>query len=113
MRPGQIPGRAKGCEGVLERLKRRLPDAGEAEETLLEDLIADAGRFICAYTCRESVPGALEGAQLELAAVMYNRMGMEGETSHGEGGVNRVAELLPENIACQLRPWRRARTVGE
>ncbi len=113
MRPGHIPGRAKGCEGMLERLRRRLPDAGEDEDMLLNDLIADAGRFICAYTCRESVPLALEGAQLELAAVMYNRMGMEGESSHGEGGVNRVAELLPENIACQLRPWRRARTVGE
>lgn len=97
---------------MLERLRRRLPDAGEDEVALLKDLLEDAGGFICAYTCRESVPEALKGAQIELAAVMYNRMGMEGETSHGEGGVSRAAELLPENVACQLRPWRRARTVA-
>ena len=96
---------------MLERLKRRLPDAGDNEDMLLNDLIADAGSFICAYTCRESVPAALEGAQLELAAVMYNRMGMEGESSHGEGGVNRTAEMLPEDLVRWLNGWRLARTV--
>lgn len=96
---------------MLERLKRRLPDA--ADDALLIDLIEDAGRAICAYTCRESVPAALEGAQLMLAAVYFNRMGMEGETSHSEGGVSRAAQLMPEDIAVQLRPWRLARTVGE
>ena len=111
MRPGHTPGRAKGCEIMLERLKRRLPDAGENEDMLLNDLIADAGSFICAYTCRESVPAALEGAQLELAAVMYNRMGMEGESAHSEGGVSRTAAALPDDLRAWLNCWRLARTA--
>ena len=97
--------------GMLEKLKRRLPDAGADQEALLADLLEDAGKWICAYTCREQVPEALEGAQVALAAVLYNRMGMEGETGRDEGGVNRTAQLMPEDVACQLRPWRRIRTV--
>ena len=96
---------------MLEKLKRRLPDAGADQEALLTDLLEDAGKWICAYTCREQVPEALERAQVALAAVLYNRMGMEGETGRDEGGVNRTAQLMPEDVACQLRPWRRIRTV--
>ena len=96
---------------MLEKLKRRLPDAGADQEALLTDLLEDAGKWICAYTCREQVPEALEGAQVALAAVLYNRMGMEGETGRDEGGVNRTAQLMPEDVSCQLRPWRRIRTV--
>ena len=96
---------------MLEKLKRRLPDAADADEALLSDLIADAGHFICAYTGRDSVPEALEGAQVQLAAVFFNRMGMEGETRHDEGGLARDVALLPEDIACQLRPYRLARVI--
>lgn len=96
---------------MLDRLKRRLPDA-QAQDELLRELLEDAGRFICAYTCRSEVPEALEGAQLALAAVYFNRMGMEGETAHNEGGLSRSAQPLPEDIAAQLRPWRLVRTVS-
>ena len=98
-------------KNMLEKLRRRLPDADETEEALLTDLLEDAERFICAFTRRVNVPEALRGAQVELAAVFYNRMGMEGEASHNEGGVSRTAQALPEDIAAQLRPWRLAQTV--
>lgn len=97
---------------MLEKLRRRLPDAADADAALLEDLIEDAGRFICAYTRRDAVPAELGGAQIQLAAVFFNRMGMEGETRHDEGGLSRDVALLPEDIACQLRPYRLARAVG-
>ena len=94
---------------MLARLKRRLPDA--ADETLLQDLLDDAGRFIRAYTGRDTVPEPLEGAQISLAAAMFNRMGMEGESSHSEGGVARTAEMLPEDLKRWLNGWRVARTL--
>ena len=97
---------------MLEKLRRRLPDAADADEALLEDLIADAGRFIRAYTGREDVPEALEGAQVQLAAVFFNRLGMEGETRHDEGGLVRENEILPEDIMCQIRPYRLARGMA-
>lgn len=94
---------------MLEKLKRRIPDAGN--EALLSDLLEAAGEMICAYTQRPAVPGALQAAQLELAVVLYNRMGMEGEASHSEGSVSRSVESLPECLRRQLNPWRLARTV--
>ena len=96
---------------MLEKLRRRLPDAADIDDALLLDLLDDAGRFICAYTMRRDVPEVLRGAQVELAAVYFNRMGMEGERAHSEGGVNRTAETVPGDIAAQLKAWRLARTV--
>ena len=94
---------------MLEKLMRRLPDA--KNESLLEDLLDQAGAFIRAYTRRETIPSGLEDAQVHIAAMLYNRMGMEGEVSHGEGGVTRTAELLPEDVKRWLNGWRVARTV--
>ena len=94
---------------MLARLKRRIPDA--ADDALLADLIADAGSMICAYTRRDAVPEVLSGVQLEVAVMLYNRMGMEGEAEHEEGVVHRSADSLPEYVRCQLAPYRLARTV--
>ena len=95
---------------MLARLKRRLPDA--KDEALLSELLEAAGEMIRAYTGRDAVPEALRGAQIEVTAMLYNRMGMEGETAHAEGSVSRSCESLPEWVRAQLNPWRLARTVG-
>ena len=96
-------------EKLLEKLMRRLPDA--ADEALMEDLLAQAGAFIRAYTRRDEIPSGLEDAQVHIAAILFNRMGMEGEAGHGEGGVTRTAEMLPEDVRRWLNGWRVARTV--
>lgn len=95
---------------MLERLKKRIPDA--KDESLLLELLTAAGDAICTYTGRAEVPAPLESVQVVLAAVSYNRMGMEGEISRNEGGISRSIEPLPEDIRRQLNPWRLARTVG-
>jgi len=92
---------------MLDRLKRRLPDA--RDEALLADLLSDAEGMILAYTGRSAVPAVLAGAQLEIAAMLFNRMGMEGEASHAEGSVSRSADSLPEYLRRQLNPFRLAR----
>lgn len=95
---------------MLNKLRRRIPDA--QDEQLLADLISEAADMICAYTLRESVPEKLNGAMLEIAVMLFNRMGMEGELSHSEGSVQRSVEGLPEGIRRQLNPWRRAKAVN-
>ena len=92
---------------ALERLKRRVPDA--KDEQLLSELLTAAEEAICAYTGRAQLPEALAGAQIELAAVLFNRMGMEGESAHAEGSLSRSAESLPELLRRQLNPYRLAR----
>lgn len=94
---------------MLDRLKRRLPDAGD--EQLLMELLEDAGMMIRAYTLRSEIPEVLEGAQLEIAAMLFNRMGMEGENAHAEGSLSRSVESLPEYVRRQLNPFRLVRAV--
>ena len=96
---------------MLARLKKRLPDA--TDDALLTELLNGAGEAICAFTARGSVPAALQGAQVELAVVYYNRMGMEGETAHAEGKVSHTAtDDLPASVRRQLAPWRLAKGVS-
>ncbi len=95
---------------MLEKLKRRIPDA--ANDALLNDLLDGAAAAIMAYTGRDSVPEALQAVQIELAAIAYNRIGMEGEASHSEGGVSRSADGLPEPLRRQMNPFRLAKAVA-
>lgn len=94
---------------MLDRLKRRIPDC--SNDALLSDLLEAAENMIRAYTCRETVPVVLQGAQIEIAAMLFNRMGMEGESAHSEGSVSRSADSLPEFIRRQLNPFRLAKAV--
>lgn len=94
---------------MLNRLKLRISDA--QNDTLLNELLDSAGEMICAYTGRGSVPTALAGAQVEIAAVLYNRLGMEGEREHTEGSVRRSVEGIPAEIRAQLNPYRLAKAV--
>lgn len=96
---------------MLERLKQRLPDG--TSEALLQELLQSAEGIICAYTARTEMPEALSAAQLEIAVILFNRMGMEGESAHVEGSISRSAESLPEFLRRQLNPWRLARAVGK
>lgn len=95
---------------MLEKLRRRIPDA--RDDALLNDLLEEAAQFILGYTGREALPEALQGAQLALAAILYNRMGMEGESARVEGGVSRTVAFLPEDLRRQLNGWRLAKAVG-
>lgn len=95
---------------MLARLKRRLPDA--SDEALLADLLSEAAAFIRAYTRREVVPDELEDAVVRIAAILYNRMGMEGESTRTEGGVTHTADALPEDLRSWLNSWRLASTAG-
>lgn len=91
-----------------ERMKARAPDIAD---DLCAALLGDARDMILAYTGRAALPPGLAAAQVQLALVLYNRMGIEGETAHSEGGVSRSMEGLPADIKAQLVPWRLAKVV--
>ena len=85
---------------ALDKLKRRLDVTDK--DALLCDLIEDAQTYLLAYTGRGSVPEGCEGCVVELAAIAYTRMGMEGQQSHSEGGVSVAVEGLPAMLKAQL-----------
>ncbi len=95
---------------LIDRMKVRIAPT-MAADALLQEMIDSAGETITAYTGREAVPDALKGVQLDLAVLRYNRLGIEGESSHSEGGVSRSIDEIPVSITRQLDSWRLARTV--
>ena len=95
---------------LLHDLRLRLPDALDASDDLLLSLLRDAGSLICALTWREVIPPALSSAQIRLAVIFYNRMGMEGEKEHTEGDIRRSAEDLPESLRREIFSYRKAST---
>lgn len=95
----------------LETLKRRLGTDEETGDELFIDLLCDAEAYIQGYTGRETLPPCLEAAVIELAAISYNRLGMQGESSHSEGGVAVSAEGLPHALKALLDRYRLARVV--
>lgn len=92
----------------MERLRVRLPDA---PADLLVALLEEAEGMILAETGRSVMPQALCTAQVQLAVVLYNRQGVEGQTAHSEGGVSRTMETLPGDIRRQIAPYRLAKIV--
>lgn len=94
---------------MVARLRTRLGGAGD--DALLLELIESARETVLAYTRRRALPRALEGCVVELAVILYNRRGMEGEAAHSEGSVHRSAPCLPDYLSAQLRAWRLAESV--
>ena len=100
-------------EEQLTRLKARLPEIADgSQDALLSYLLEVAAAQAAAWLGRPSVPEACESAVVRLAAIAFHRLGMEGESSHTEGGVSAVVDMLPEDIKALLRPYRLAK-VGD
>ena len=93
---------------MLSSLRLRLDQ--EASDELLLSLLQDAAALICALTWRDQVPPGLCSAQIRLALIFYNRMGMEGEKEHSEGDVKRSADDLPDALRREIFSFRRAFT---
>ena len=78
-------------EELIAMFKRR---TGEADETLICDLLETAKSAILArrYPFAEEYPELPEryaDIQVRIALDMYNKMGAEGQLSHGENGISR------------------------
>lgn len=88
-------------EKALVRLKRSLQIKDCEQDELLEELLEEAREFVLSQTYRDVLPERMRGGWVLLARLYYDRQGMEGETSHSEGGISRTMEALPQN----LRDW--------
>lgn len=80
----------------LTKLRRRLPDATDAELNAVLDDAEDA--ILSRRFPFSEAPTMLEdkykGLQIRIAVVLYNKIGAEGESAHSELGVNRKYESL-------------------
>jgi hypothetical protein len=97
---------------LLIRLRLLLPGQEAATDSLLTALLDQAGDMICGYAGHALVPEALTGAQLRLAVIAYNRLGMEGETYRHEGGLTLRSAALPDDLLNILKPYRLLKVPG-
>lgn len=96
---------------MLTRLRLRLQES-PAGDDLLRELLLGAEALILACTGQPALPEALQEAQLRLAVIAYNRLGMEGESYRHEGGLSLRVDEMPESLLAQLRPYRLLRVPG-
>ncbi|WFA10336.1 phage head-tail connector protein [Tissierella sp. Yu-01] len=92
----------------LTKLKLKLGNIGTEQDSLLNLYLEDAKDTILELTHLSELPQSLFSTQVELAIIYYNKEGIEGQTSHSEGGVSRsFEEGIPKRIMKKIRAARR------
>lgn len=94
--------------GPKEIFKKRT----NCDDMECEMYLAMAESFLLSVTNRSSINKALESAQLEISVIMFNRAGMEGETSRSEGGISISMTDLPIMVQDVIRMNRIGRVGG-
>ena len=93
----------------IERLKYKLGIEVDdfSQDNLLSIYLQDAADFITSITNTDEVPVKLLSTQEDLAVMAYNKQGIEGQTSHSEGGISRTFGDIPESMMKKIRSFRR------
>lgn len=98
-------------EELLARLKVRLRFSGTVEDAVLQDHLLsaiDVVNDIRQYTSTDEnvVEPQYKSVVVEMALCAYAKMGAEGQTYHGENGVNRSYEtaLYPDSLLKLIIP---------
>ncbi len=95
----------------VSSLRMRLGNDRDEGDELFIDLLCEAENYVLGYTGRSELPDTLNGVVVELAAISYNRLGIEGENEHSEGDVRMSIDSLPERLKLLLDRYRLARVV--
>lgn len=98
----------------LKKLKLQLDITDDKLDDKLNLLLDDAEADILGYCQRDELPFGLYSAQRELAIIRYNKEGVEGQTSHSEGGISRSwgENDIPQSMKSVLNQYRLAKVVG-
>lgn len=93
----------------LSRMKIKLgiPVTDNQHNELLNLLLDDAQNDILGITHQEALPAGLQSTQVELAIIRYNKLGIEGQSAHSEGGISRSFEDIPKSMMNKIRSFRR------
>lgn len=76
-------------------------------------IVLDAAeQTILSLTNRTKMIPPLEAARRDLAIVMINRVGTEGESSRSEGGISVSFEEMPKAIQTAIETYRLVRVCG-
>jgi len=94
--------------GLLPRVKARLPGV-TATDDLLKELIIGVIDTAKSATWRDELPEEMATLLVKWTVLEYNRLGIEGESAHSEGGVSRTIDIVPADIEKELTAWRQGK----
>ncbi len=93
----------------LEKLKLQLGIKDIAQDGFLTLLLEDVESDILTWTNRTVLPATLESIKRQIAVIHYNKQGIEGQSSHSEGGISRSFEDLPQSLQSTINQKRLAK----
>ncbi|GLC88698.1 phage head-tail connector protein [Lysinibacillus piscis] len=82
----------------LDKLKMTLGISDDTKDAELQLILDDVQDDILTWTNRAELPKLLESTIRQIAVIRYNMQGVEGQTSHSEGGISRSFDVLPQSI---------------
>lgn len=96
----------------LDKIQALLGPASLEQGPLLSVLIEDAEADLLSWTNRQTLPAGLEPTVRQLVILRYNKVGIEGQSSHSEGGVSRSFVDLPADLQWTISHHRLLKVVG-
>ena len=81
-------------------------DGENISDSKISDLLETATDILLDEIGRDKLPSRLNSAAVQLAVVIYNRQGAEGESSRSEGGISRIfIDDLPREFSSRLKNY--------
>lgn len=96
----------------LEKIQALLGSSSLEQEALLSVLLEDAEADVLTWTNRQEIPPGLESTIRQLVIMRFNKVGIEGQSSHSEGGVSRSFVDLPADLQRTISHYRLLKVVG-
>ena len=93
----------------IAKLKIQLGIKDDEQDGLLGLLLEDVEADIITWTNRIDFPPSLESIQRQIVVIHYNKQGVEGQSSHSEGGISRSFEDLPQSLQSTINQKRLAK----
>lgn len=90
----------------LEMMKMLLNLQDESQNDICEFYLASASSVICDIRNTVVVESKYLTAQVKIAIELYNKQGVEGQTSHGENGISRGYEYsgISQSLLSEITP---------
>lgn len=90
----------------LDKFKVSLGIKDDSKDDELNLILEDTKDDVLVWANRKELPTALNSVVRQIAVIRYNMQGIEGQTSHSEGGISRSFDDLPQSIQSTIIQYR-------
>ncbi len=91
---------------LLDKFKITLGIKNESKDDELNLILEDVKDDVLIWTNRKELPEVLNSVVRQIGVIRYNMQGVEGQTSHSEGGISLSFDDLPQSIQNTIIQYR-------